>query len=387
MTYVDGKRKKRGSRGRSTGVPEGEDRFEPFISRAGAAVVEDEEGRIYTRRVRPRQFGALIEDHGRGRRRLGMFPTLHNGCCRWGCFDLDAHDESVRDRHPDGLALLTVLRERRIIAYLETSRGGRGVHVWLLFDSPGVPAADLHEFLEQLADELRVHGHVDVFPHARRGDGGPVLLPYFAGAVDLCDVDLKPVCRDRLESNPVSVVPATLRWPPPHWSIRSRGEGRGEAFREDLARLGQEGLVFWRGDTPQARRGARNRIAGAVARDILKKGGTEADFQAWDSGNEPPLASDKPRDLARWWKWASRRHRRILHARGTERCPAQPVLGAGISTPAITANIRSPGAPLGAQVTVRYGRARRTPGNAPTATHLEVRCTRRETTRQRRRQE
>jgi hypothetical protein len=264
--------------------------------------------------VRRGQWPALVRKHLGGIHRIGMFPTLDNGACRWGCLDLDAHDKATPDRHPDGVAVLEVLSRQGVVCYMAASRGRRGVHVWLFLDPPGVQARDLHAFLDALARELRLNGPVDVFPRSATGNGGAVLLPYFGGALDMLDVDLELVDRERLESNPVSVIPTSPAWPPRHWASPYASSGKGAAFRAQVAEARKAGLVFELGGVLQARRGGRNTIAGAVARDIARRGGTIADFRAWDADNEPPLATDEPEQVDHWWRWAVKaqehKHRR-----------------------------------------------------------------------------
>ena len=159
--------------------------FEPFISRRDRVVYEGKRGAVRTLEVRGRQWDSLLDGHVRGAQRIGLFPTLKTGRCRWGCLDLDAHNPSTPDRHADGVALLDFLDGLGVAGYMATSRGGRGVHVWVFFDGPGVPAPDLHGYLEALARELRLNGPVDVFPRSATGDGGAALLPYFGGTLDM----------------------------------------------------------------------------------------------------------------------------------------------------------------------------------------------------------
>ena len=286
--------------------------FDPFVGRRDVAVYENGSGAVRSLKPRARQWPWLFEKHARGAQRLGIAPTLGNGRCRFGVLDLDAHDPTTPARHPNGLALVGLLDRHGIVAYLENSRGGRGVHVWLFFEAPGVPARDLHPFLEALAGELRRRGPVDIFPNSAIGKGGVVLLPYFGGVVNLLDVDLKPIPRDKLEANPVNVIPRASRpgWPPRHWNFRPASNGNAAAFQAQVSRLRADGLVFERFGVLHARKGARNAIAGAVARDIVRRGGTLEDFKSWDASNEPPLACDEPEALPRWWKWAQRRERR-----------------------------------------------------------------------------
>jgi hypothetical protein len=212
------------------------------------------------------------------------------------------------------VALCETLDAKGITAYLENSRGGRGAHVWLLFDPPGVLSADLHVFLDNLAEGVRSKGPVDVFPSAPKGRGRAIFLPYFSGVVNLIDVDLKTVPPDKLEGNNPSVIPPcpdeSPTWPPKHWNLhRPAVSGRQAEFQTTVEEGRRQGLVFDRGSQPQARRGYRNNIAGGVAKSIFCAGGSFEDFEDWDSFNEPPLASDEPKRLRNWWRWAERQNK------------------------------------------------------------------------------
>lgn len=280
----------------------------PFLGRWDRCVYEKADGQLVTAPKRIDDWPRLWKQHLAGTQRLGSFPVRPNGLCRFGVIDLDAHDPLVPDRHPDAAILTDFLARRAIIAYQETSRRGRGVHVWIFFEAPGVDTGCLSEFLAIFADELRVGGPVDVYPRSCTSTGGPILLPYFGGAVNVLDVDFKPIPRDKLDSNDPSVIPRSVSlprrpWPPPTWCLprTSRG-GKAEDFRAVLEEGKRANLVFWRRGQPQARKGFRNSIAGAVAHSIQRCGGTFEDFLRWDAANVPPLATDKPERLRIWWK-------------------------------------------------------------------------------------
>jgi hypothetical protein len=298
--------------------------FEPFLGQRDVAVYESTNG-VRTMRVRAAQWPDLFEKHTRGTQRIGLFPARGRRC-RFGVLDLDAHEVGSPNRHPDGVALLDVLAQRGITAYMCTSRHQCGCHVWLFFEAPGVPTCDLYAFLEVLASELRAHGPVDVFPNAPTGKGRAILLPYFGGDVDLLDVDLKPIPRDKLEANAASVIATSKApsWPPAHWNLGTVGNGAGPTFRTQVSRLREAGLVFQHAGALQARRGARNDIAGAIARDFVRRGRTFEDFKRWDTANVPPLASDEPENLLSWWRWALRREGRtgVFRPRVAERTRA-----------------------------------------------------------------
>jgi hypothetical protein len=287
-----------------------EEVMNPFLGRWDRCVYEKAGGQLVTARKRIHDWPRLWKRHLAGTQRLGAFPIRPNGLCRFGVIDLDAHDPSIPDRHPEAAILTDFVARLGIITYQETSRGGRGVHVWIFFEAPGVDAGHLAEFLEIFADELRTGGPVDVYPSSRSTKGGPILLPYFGGAVNVLDVDFKPIPRDKLDSNDPRVIPRNRSgsypsWPPLTWCLpRAPRGGKAENFRAVLEEATRAGTVFWRNGQPQAHEGSRNGIAGAIARDILRRGGTFEDFEAWDANNDPPLTTDKPQDLMQWWEWA-----------------------------------------------------------------------------------
>ena len=294
---------------------DGEEQLEqfmgPFVGRWNACVYLKPNGEVVTTRKRLADWPKLWERHRAGTQRVGMFPTRPDGLCRFGVLDLDAHDASIPDRHPEAVALTNVLSRHGFVAYQETSRSGRGVHVWFFFEAPGVGVRGLYAFLRGLADELRTKGPVDIYPGTWAGQGGAVLLPYFGGAVNVLDVDLKPVPQDKLEANPPSMIPqvvgpSELSWPPKAWSLPAPvSSGKQEEFLAQIEEGRRSGQVFQVGGRLQARKGYRNKIAGAVARDILTRAGSFEDFLAWDAKNIPPLARDNPGELRKWWKWAA----------------------------------------------------------------------------------
>lgn len=257
-------------------------------------------------------------DHLGGKRRLGLFPTREDGLCSWGCVDLDAHDADTPCRIPEAVWLVEFLLERYVSAYWEASPGGRGAHVFLFFDDPGVPQRDLFVFLEELARQLRVIGRVDVFPSVPEGVGGAVFMPYWEGALALYDSWLVPTRWDKLEPNKPAVIPhqtsppMVSEWPPPEWRTgRGRATSASSGIPEEVKAAMDEGMVFHGADGLwRARSGARNLVAGRVASLLCKRGRTFRDFQEWDSGNIPPLSTDEPGRLERWWKWATRKETR-----------------------------------------------------------------------------
>jgi hypothetical protein len=187
------------------------------------------------------------------------------------------------------------MEELALTPYLERSRGGRGYHVWVLFAEPGVPVGDLHLVLSTLVSRLP---DVDVFPSGPGGRGRALFLPYFGGR-PLLDGDLHPVAPETIEPDDPDIITTLAAeerarrgatWPPPYWRT---ARDRTEAFDDPKFYRGPDGLLH-------ARRGARNKLAGSTAKLILRRGGSFAEFAAWDAGNKPPLATDEPRALRDW---------------------------------------------------------------------------------------
>lgn len=276
-----------------------------FVPRPGRIAIEVSVG-VRAIQVTRKSLIWNVAAHLRGDRRCAFYPTLTNDRCRWGALDLDAHDDGTPDRHADAVATVDILDREDVRAYMNVSRGGRGAHVWLFFDPPGVPVRDLFAWLTACANGLRCNGPVDTFPSSPSGAGRAIFLPGFGGEVDLLDVDLKHVPLDKLDANPPEVIPHVPAWPPSYWRCGT-SSGEGAAFRSLVANLRAEGTVFGPWTQPHARLGARNHIAWAVALDIVRRGGTFADFVAWDQGNKPPLATDEPGALRCKWRWAQGR--------------------------------------------------------------------------------
>ncbi len=300
-----------GSQGKSKELPSHP--LEPFISRFDKCTFEKADGTIAQIRTNPKGIEKRWRKHLAGESRLGVFLVLPGSLCRAGVVDLDSHNLATRTRASDAVEIVEVLDRKGVISYWASSRGGRGAHVWILFDAPGVLASDLRAFLNDLAAPYQPG--VDVRPDSSR-DGGPIFLPYFGDVVNMFDIDLKPIPMDKLDLNAPSVIPQGTPVPHvspwvPRWKLGTHRSGfRSEEFRETLKEGEALGLVFLRGGSPQARDGFRNRIAGYIAGSIVSRGGSLEDFLRWDSRNEPPIKQTNPDQLERWWNSAQSRRGR-----------------------------------------------------------------------------
>ncbi len=66
---------------------------------------------------------------------IGTYAILPDNTCRFLCCDFD--DKSCEHGYKDDvMAYIEVCREWEIPAYIERSRSGNGVHVWILFSEP-----------------------------------------------------------------------------------------------------------------------------------------------------------------------------------------------------------------------------------------------------------
>lgn len=66
---------------------------------------------------------------------IGIYPMLPYETCRFLCLDFDGDDCGE-----EAMTFLSVCGNYRVSAYMERSRSGNGIHIWLFFDAP-VPAA------------------------------------------------------------------------------------------------------------------------------------------------------------------------------------------------------------------------------------------------------
>ena len=287
----------------------------PFHSRIDRCIYEKADGSVVHTRTNQQGLAKRFVRHLAGQSRLGVFLVLPRDVCRAGVVDLDSHDPAGPTRHNEAVEIVELLDRGGIIAYWVPSRGGRGAHVWVFFDAPGVPAGDLRGLLNKLAAPHEPG--VDARPDSSRY-GGPIFLPYFGVVADMRDVDAKPVTIDKLDANNPSVIPHTEPAPRastfvPRYKLGRRRSGPSSAAFHEFVKEGESlGLVFYEGGRPQARDGWRNNIAGCVAGSILARGGRFEDFVAWDSSNDPPLQGSEPGQLERWWRSAEARHSRRL---------------------------------------------------------------------------
>ena len=122
--------------------------------------------------VRRDAFGEYIDRHGRdsvkwttrkepptesdvtahlaGRRTIGLHLRGVDDRCRWGVFDIDAHDSEASDRARDLADRIMKELRRRGVPFIEEDSDGRGGrHLWIRFEAP-VPYATATGFGEML---------------------------------------------------------------------------------------------------------------------------------------------------------------------------------------------------------------------------------------------
>jgi hypothetical protein len=285
---------------------------DPFVSRIDRYVYEKADGTIAHTKTNPNGIERRWRRHLAGESRLGVFLVLPGDVCRAGVVDLDSHNAAAPTRHGEAVEIVELLDCRGIVAYWAPSRRGRGAHVWLFFDAPGVPADDLRALLGEIAAPYQPG--VDVRPDGSRY-GAPNFVPYLGDVVNMRDIDAKPIPMDKLDANNPSVVPQRTpvprasTWVPRYKLDRRRSGQTSAVFREILKEGESLGLVSYEDRRPQARDGFRNRIAGHIAAGIVSRGGSFEKFVAWDSRNEPPLKQTDPGQLERWWNSALKNHR------------------------------------------------------------------------------
>ena len=105
--------------------------------------------RILTAETLARHFrGASVSDV------IGLHVIAADDTCRWGAFDIDAHEQLTDAERAARLELAQLLGERvaefGVSVLLEDSDGRHGFHVWFYFDAP-VPSAALFVWLRALA--------------------------------------------------------------------------------------------------------------------------------------------------------------------------------------------------------------------------------------------
>jgi len=126
--------------------------------------------------------------------RLGSYTPAPDGTTRWLCLDFDGPPHA--DALADPLAAAKLASEKAaalgLHSHLEKSGGGKGWHVWLLFE-PGVLAADARKLgvalapvvplaKEGLLSDAKKGRGIEVFPKQDRisvgGFGNLVWLPW-----------------------------------------------------------------------------------------------------------------------------------------------------------------------------------------------------------------
>jgi P4 family phage/plasmid primase-like protien len=120
-------------------------------------------------------------DHLAGRQPyLGVFPMNEDGCCYWGCIDVDTKFKVS----PVYLARIVAKRKMPLLVTLSKSR--EASHIFLFSDTP-VPALRLRQVLENYRADLELPDDVEIFPKIEADSdtkfpGGWVNMPYFGAS-------------------------------------------------------------------------------------------------------------------------------------------------------------------------------------------------------------
>ncbi len=129
-----------------------------------------------------------IRAHLEGEKTLGLYPLLEEDTCWFTAVDFDSHDDdpsATAQALEEARRFWTACHEHTLPAYVERSRSGQGVHVWLFFDSP-VPAWKprlliLKGLFPKAGLEVKRGAFDRVFPnqdkHSGKGFGNLIALP------------------------------------------------------------------------------------------------------------------------------------------------------------------------------------------------------------------
>lgn len=204
---------------------------ELFVSRADVFAVASEEKPGY-QCIRKKLVDRVLEGHLAGKFSVGSYVVLPGkNLARILCFDIDQNRKRTVKRIAEQVAYF-VPRENVVVE----KTGGRGWHVWLLFDS-WLPAATIKTFGKRIVTDANPGSKVEIFPkgaeveargfgtlvrlplgkHPRTGGEGELLTIDFE-LLELKDVkltseDLIPEVVIEAETGPKAVMKRVKKWP------------------------------------------------------------------------------------------------------------------------------------------------------------------------------
>jgi len=134
--------------------------------------------------VKARLTNEIIEEHLRGRRRIGAYSLIpHERDARAKFLVLDFDGKNLSGGRVEALrqanAAAAVLEELSLAAYLEESRSGKGFHVWAFFGSNAVSLLDTQELGRLVLRLAELPVSTEVFPKGVATDpfGGTPYAP------------------------------------------------------------------------------------------------------------------------------------------------------------------------------------------------------------------
>ncbi|HEY5082358.1 MAG TPA: hypothetical protein VII91_10685, partial [Bauldia sp.] len=201
------------------------DTLKEISGRMSAANYAQQKGDAFNR-IPDKLTDSVLRAHDCGEAVIGVYPMEPGAdTTQVANLDLDDHEgQAGWEKVSEVAGLLTArLQSLELHPFAVRSRGGNGIHLWLLFAAP-VSAATLRAFLtEEVIKPLGftegagkgvAGGQIEVFPKQAKvrtnGVGNPICLP-FAGRSCALDGAFSPVSEDRMPSltiNSPSIVNA-----------------------------------------------------------------------------------------------------------------------------------------------------------------------------------
>lgn len=170
-----------------------------------------------------------------------------------GLLDFDSHngETSWEDMTRVALVIMSELMRRGMKPILFRSFGGRGIHLFLLWDT----AQDAHSIRELLREVIEVSGYkngtkgvaakeIEIFPKQnlvpKGGCGNQFILPLAGKSVPLDPVSLEPLAREAISPLSWTLSPAVPKCEPP---IRKKSTTQSDNDNKNLTVL-REMLAF-----------------------------------------------------------------------------------------------------------------------------------------------